>query len=236
MSTALTERVLELWERGTELDLNARANLALVLMHNTGERANGITLYERDRELVELRRALFGSSMDGVVQCPACSVDFEMHLDLSSLQDAVPAPDPVRVERDGYVAIVRPPRGEDLRALEGDVAAAAEQVFARCVIAATRGLEPIAPSELPPAVRAEASASLFAKGMESPSLDLVCGECAHAWRAPLDIARALLSELDGWVARLLDDVHRIAAVYHWSERDIIAMPVRRRLYYLEAIG
>jgi len=31
---------------------------------------------------------------------------------------------------------------------------------------------------------------------------------------------------------LLRDVHRIARAYHWSERDILTMPVGRRLAYL----
>ena len=31
---------------------------------------------------------------------------------------------------------------------------------------------------------------------------------------------------------LLRDVHRIARAYHWSERDILALTLQRRLAYL----
>jgi hypothetical protein len=31
---------------------------------------------------------------------------------------------------------------------------------------------------------------------------------------------------------LLREVHRLARAYHWSERDILSLPLKRRLAYL----
>jgi hypothetical protein len=36
----------------------------------------------------------------------------------------------------------------------------------------------------------------------------------------------------GRAARLLQDVHRLALAYHWSEPQIWNLPLRRRLAYL----
>ena len=235
MLTELTERVLEAWERGAGLDIDARTAIALDVIA-PGVAREEACLYERDRDLVALWRRLFGPSIDGVVRCPACAADFEMPLDLRLLDADVPPPEPVRVEAGECVAMVRPPQRADLHGLGNDLAGAGDRLFARCVVEASCAGEPIAAHQVPPAVRAAASAAIAQRGMEGPALDLVCGECAHAWRAPLDVARALIGELDGWVAGLLADVHRLAAIYHWPERDILALPARRRAYYLEAIG
>lgn len=36
--------------------------------------------------------------------------------------------------------------------------------------------------------------------------------------------------------RVLHDVHRLACVYHWGEREILEMPIERRLAYLRIIS
>jgi hypothetical protein len=236
MTVALTERVLDAWQRGAGLDIHDQAELLLDLTGSQAAGEEGGYLYVRDRNLLELRRSLFGSSIEGVTRCPACGVDFEMPLDLALLQGAAPSPGPVTIEMDGFLAVVRPPRCSDLRGLEPDIASAGEELFDRCVIDASKGSETITAAQLPPAVRAAAATEISARGMESPLLDLVCGECEHAWRAPVDIVRLVLADLNSWATRLLGDVHRIATAYHWHERDIMALPTRRRLFYLEAIG
>jgi len=42
-------------------------------------------------------------------------------------------------------------------------------------------------------------------------------------------------ELTGRARRLLQDVHRLALAYHWSEADIWRLPLHRRLAYLLAL-
>ena len=48
--------------------------------------------------------------------------------------------------------------------------------------------------------------------------------------APAPAPREDLSE---HLSTLIDDVHRLAAAYGWSERDILALGPQRRAAYLE---
>jgi hypothetical protein len=236
MSSVLVARVLDVWERGADLTIHERAALVLELDHGHRDPAT-LAVHERDAILIDLRRDLFGDRFDGVVACPACATAFDLPIDLAVLDPSIPSPAAIRVEADDCAGEVRAPLCADFLALDGVKAADyASALFARCVVNATRGGEAVAARDLTPAFRAAAASALAGAGVEAPATDLSCGECGHAWRAPIDIARTLLADLDDWARRLLDDVHRLASAYHWSERDILGLPPRRRLFYLEAIG
>jgi len=63
------------------------------------------------------------------------------------------------------------------------------------------------------------------------SLNLNCAACGHEWQSSFDPAAFLLSEVDGYAARLTGEVHRLARAYGWSEASILEMsPVRRQRY------
>ena len=67
-------------------------------------------------------------------------------------------------------------------------------------------------------------------------LAVSCASCAHAWRASFDIVAFFWSEIDAWAERVLRDVHRLAAAYGWSEREILGLSAWRRHRYLEMVG
>lgn len=56
-----------------------------------------------------------------------------------------------------------------------------------------------------------------------------CGEVTEARVDPLAFAFPREAELIG-------EIHQMAGAYHWSERDILALPTSRRRRYLELIG
>lgn len=59
-----------------------------------------------------------------------------------------------------------------------------------------------------------------------------CPECGHENRFPLDLERICLDLLAREQPCLLDDIHRLALAYHWSEAEILAIPPARRRHYL----
>lgn len=61
---------------------------------------------------------------------------------------------------------------------------------------------------------------------------MVCPSCGEATRALLDVTAMPLSSADV----LYQEVHRIASVYHWSERDILSLTRHRRQRYLALIA
>ncbi|TDH62139.1 hypothetical protein E2C06_13270 [Dankookia rubra] len=230
------DRLLRAWERGVGRPLADAARLALEALSPAGTPV-AAALHARDAALLRARMALRGPMLDAVVRCPHCTEVFDLTLDLGALAAPVAPAAPVTVRLGGWEARVRPPVEQDLEALEGlSPAAFAAALFRRCVEAATCDGLAVAVTELPAELRAAAAAALAAQGMEGPAADLTCGACAHAWRAPLDVARVVIGELEAWARRELAEVHRIAHAYHWREADILRLsPVRRR-FYLEAIG
>lgn len=63
-----------------------------------------------------------------------------------------------------------------------------------------------------------------------------CGECGQQNDHELDLFETALDMLRRTQRRLVLSVHRLASTYHWSEREIFAVPEWRRQQYLELIG
>jgi hypothetical protein len=229
--------VLQAWERGIDRPMAERAACALEILAEP-DRPPTTSLFARDAALLRLRIALRGPQADAVVHCPSCDAAFDLAVDLAAFQaPPVVSSDPVTVAAEGYTATVRPPGLDDLHGLERLAPAAfADALFRRCVTHATHRGEAVGPEALPAPVRRAAAEALSERGLECPHADLTCGACGAAWRAPLDIARMVLHDIEAWVGQRLEEVHRIASAYHWSERDILALSPARRRFYLEAIG
>ena len=66
-------------------------------------------------------------------------------------------------------------------------------------------------------------------------MQVVCPECGMSSTTAPALTAAALQRLVSAQEGLLDDVHRIALRYHWSEVDILDMPAWRRQGYLARI-
>jgi hypothetical protein len=62
-------------------------------------------------------------------------------------------------------------------------------------------------------------------------LQLACPECGEQHQVQLDWYRGIHKPVD----ELLDQVHCLAANYHWSEQEILALPKQRRAAYLRRL-
>lgn len=62
-----------------------------------------------------------------------------------------------------------------------------------------------------------------------------CPYCEEENRYSVDLEEILLTRLHKVQMHLLDDVHRLAEHYHWSEAQILAIPPWRRSRYLALI-
>jgi hypothetical protein len=66
-------------------------------------------------------------------------------------------------------------------------------------------------------------------------VDVVCSRCgAHKDVWP-DLAGAALERLSAAQRKAIEDVHRLASRYHWSEAQVLDLPAWRRESYLELI-
>jgi hypothetical protein len=66
------------------------------------------------------------------------------------------------------------------------------------------------------------------------ALDAACPSCGAANELQFDAAAFVWRELAARAPRILREVAELARTFHWSERDILAMPASRRAFYLAA--
>jgi hypothetical protein len=62
-----------------------------------------------------------------------------------------------------------------------------------------------------------------------------CPACGAAIRRDVDLEAIAHRHLAAAQQQLLDAIHRLASAYHWTEREVLALPRRRRAHYLARI-
>ncbi len=232
--------VLAMWEEGQGLPPAVRA-LVLASVGSpkrTWEELAGLAVGQRDGLLLELREALFGSSMTVYEECPRCRQRLEFTLDARLLRAAGPEPLPREntLLVQGVHLRYRLPSSADLADVSGlpSVAAARAELLRRCVLEARNGQGPVSAGNLPAEVVAALEDQMEANDpLAELRFDLSCPQCGHTWWALLDIGDYLWAEVAAQARRLLYEVHLLARRYGWREADILGMSGRRRQYYLE---
>src|SRR3954468_8198915 len=229
-------RLLEVWERGAGERTGRRALtlLGCALPGAAAEELDQIVAGHRDALLLDLRERLFGHAFVGVTACPACGEEIELAFDAAEVRRDVPAVATAALQVDGIAVEFRLPNATDLAAIESidDIAAARARLLARCIVKATRDGGAIQPADLSrEAIAATISRMSDLDPQADVALPVDCPSCAHGWNEPFDVVTFLWSELAVWARRLLEDVHRLAMAYGWSEREILRLsPARRNVY------
>jgi hypothetical protein len=234
-------QILDVWGAG-RTDPAARPLLMLAAASGSpAAELAGLPVGRCNELLLRDRQATFGDQLDGDVACPACDDRLEVALPLTEL--IAPRGEPGDTEdtvRVGEVQLrFRTPAHADLVAASttGDPDAAARVLLERCVLAASRGGEPVAVEELPAEV---VDALDTALALRDPHADLrlatTCATCGHAFEVAVDPSGLYWAELADHARRLLVDVHRLASAYGWSEREILGIDPARRAAYLELVG
>jgi|SRR5579863_5158500 hypothetical protein len=242
MRSPSAEEVLDTWERGVPGNPIERALVLLRLgpgaSHPDG--ASRLTIGRRDAELLALREWLFGAEMAAVVACPRCKVELDLELDAAEIRSAAiePPEGEMRLCAHGYEVTFRVPECADLEFLEDtDDEESWRQLLGRCVLSATRqDGEPLCgelPDEVVEAITAQMANS---DPLADIRLALNCPACEHRWLAVFDIVSFLWREITSFARRLLREVHDLASVYGWSEKEILSLSYERRQYYLGLIN
>lgn len=200
-----------------------------------------LTVGERDRRLLELRAALFGSQLACRSTCPDCGEAVEMAVETSQLcgpmQGAQKTTESV-VHATGCDVRFRVPTTGDLAAAvqTADVATMRGVLLERCVLSAARDGASLAVSDLPETtVMRVVEAMAEADPQADIQLALTCPHCGVEWGETFDIVIFLWSEVNDWAERTLHEIHTLASAYGWTEAQILALSPRRRARYLEMI-
>lgn len=210
----------------------------------TVEIARQLTVGDRERLLLALHRATFGGQLELVTNCPAigCGATMEVALAvdrlLTGLTDEVGEAErtpEVRIDGEAWTVRARLPNGADqeaaARLARTDPGGAGDLVLGRCLIDADG-----VPDDAFASLRKRVEQALGALDPATEiTLSLTCPRCGRVSAALLDAATLIAAELvrgDG----IFVEVDRLARAYHWSEADILALPVARRRRYLELIA
>ncbi|MGD9535606.1 MAG: hypothetical protein AB7P52_03690 [Alphaproteobacteria bacterium] len=204
---------------------------------------------DRNRLMLALHRALYGNNVALVASClgPNCgrTMDLDIAIDqLLTLPDAddEPSANTLRAEVAGRAIEVgfRLPNGEDQEAAAtlsaDDLETAADLMLRRTLVSLTaQDGKPVLIDDVLADLRQPLAAAFATRDPEAEIvLRLECPDCGHVTPADLDPYDLFRSRTQH-APDILFDIDRIARAYHWSEAEIMALPVARRRRYLAMI-
>lgn len=217
-----------------------------------GIEALDLTVGSCDLRLVELRRQVFGPTLEAISSCDLCGATVELSV---ALDDLWPEPPPplesvdgpghaarprvVDVEVAGQMLRCRLPSNRDLAELASTEASQRPAAFIElCVVGVDGDFR--GQTLPPPRMSDEAIESLaIALADQDPGaaalVEVRC-PCGATRQDDFDIRSFLWTELTLWSERTLSEVHLLASAYGWSESAILDLPPRRRRAYLDLCG
>ena len=162
---------------------------------------------------------------------PACGERIELPLDLTMFQQA-DLEETFVFDIDGRALQVRLPNGADqrrwLQHREEAVTALAKNLVIK-----VDGVRPGDDWHFRDEWIDDFSVALEAHdALMTLQLNSACPACGRELKIAVDLEAQLLTSLSQVQRQLLLDVHLLALAYHWSERDVLALPTRRRHFYL----
>jgi hypothetical protein len=179
--------------------------------------------------------ALTGSADSLPVQArctePACAEAFEMELPLAALVDQTQDPVPLTVVLpENRTVSLRRPTGEDLRNWHGARYASRQEAVA-AMIGALVIDGPVTPADEP----ALAEALSASDPLVAFTVSCTCPVCGVENDVLVDLESIAIARLDARQRALLQEVHRLASHYGWTESEALAIPPARRARYLALI-
>jgi hypothetical protein len=225
--------LFRVWESGYRLHPLDRAlvTLGAALPETPVQRLADWPLGRRNKALLELRCACFGSGIHGWAACPGCAEKLEFEIDARVLAGAAPqdADEPQETVVVNGRAF-RLPTSRDLAgaATVTDGRSPAVHIIDGCRIQAD---ENAVWSEDEIAEIEERMAS--ADPLAEIRLKLDCPACSLQWEESLDIGSFIWEEIEARARRLVLAVHTLASAYGWTEAEILSLSENRRALYLE---
>lgn len=235
-----TSVLLSLWERGADWHPLDQALLLLQTAdpHESFESLSAWTIGQRDRRLLELRRDIFGDSIDGYAECPSCrnGLEFKLSCDELLAGQGGEHHEPTRVVVNGLVWECRAPNSSDVAAVlrHPNMERTARELLLRCarlVDGATEAVAAWDQASYAPLVQQLATLDPLAEIL----IDLKCPACGHSWQCLFDIATFLWSEVRAHSRRVLQEIDVLARTYGWTECEILELSDHRRRLYVQMV-
>lgn len=216
---------------------------ALALVRLAGESGGGDAadwpIARRDQVLLMLARRLFGDAMPCLATCPDCGEAQEFDLSANAATEAITAPVEEVLAVGEWQARFAPLTSRDLAAMArlADGAAAVDALVGRAVSIMARDGPTTGLATLDDEARGEILARLETREAAGELLlTLDCPECGHGWSARFDVSGWLWERIEVATRAIIGEVAALARAFGWTESEILALPRRRRLAYLERVA
>jgi hypothetical protein len=240
MKALSAEEMLYVWEQGLNQPLLQRVLILLVTAFPEikPDSLVNLSVGQRDRYLLQLRESLFGQYLQNTAVCPQCDQRMEWESRIADFVDQTAenstTENKFELNADGFKLQFRLPNSLDIAAvinIENNEKAQLH-LLSRCLLKVEHEGESCDNSQLPDSIIQQVIDEIE---MLDPHADihinLNCAECSHSWDVLFDIDSFLWIEINDWAEKMLQTIHKIAAAYGWSEKDILRLsPVRRQLY------
>lgn len=241
LPTGFDEMALAKADRVATLDVASALLQRLGLRFDDGPDAvtdvSALTVGNKERLLFALCKHLYGATADLVASCPNCSKLCELTFCFDDVQATGPTAKGWFPLGDGWQAEVRPPTLGDIAAVRHVPEEAASRALIEiCIARLVDASGTIVPAQmLPPSLEAQVAERLETMDPASETRALVtCPACSMDFEAEIDALTLLTKKLSSSTA-LYGEVYRMARAYHWSEADILNLPVQRRRTYLAVV-
>jgi hypothetical protein len=223
-------------QRTTEL-LDRVAILGKAPPESNRDLVRHLTAGDRVALLLQLRRRIFGETLECIITCPDCGNEMSLGLAVRDLLQPrlTDARTECEVSVEGLALRIRPVTGEDLEALAlaTDKESLSEMLVRACILSSDHALPP----RLSEKAIAEVSSKLSELDPQADLvLDLTCPACRSNFKAPFFVEDFVLREFRSRKAQLEKEVHWIALNYHWNEDEILSLPMARRKRYVDLIN
>ncbi len=232
--------MLNVWEQGLSQPLLQRVLvlLAAAVPEMQPDTLAKLSIGQRDRYLLQLRERLFGSQLLNTVVCPSCSQRIEWENKIADflmpLDESVSLGNEFDLAEGNYSIRFRLPNSLDIVAIanDSDIESTQQHLLSRCLLNIEHSGTSCSIEQLPDSVIQVLSQRIESLDPHAEiRINLNCPECSHSWDVLFDITSFLWAEINDWAEKMLQTVHKLAAGYGWSERDILNLsPVRRQLY------
>jgi hypothetical protein len=213
------------------------AVLLACMPERTADEVWGWTLDGRMQALIAVVIDSDGAQLPAVVRCPApeCGEPIGLEIDLVQFFAAPALESSPSGRCDGAPAAVRAPTGSDQlawQAMPGQAPDLAARIAATLLCDERDRTVPLDAAALTRI--GDALAAL--DPLTALQIEVDCPACARVASIDFDLEGCLLARLRRARRVLLEEVHRLARTYHWSEDAILALPRGRRSAYLSRIA
>ncbi len=230
--------MLNVWEQGLNQPPLHRALILLVAAHPDMQ-ADAITelsIGQRDKRLLQLRKRLFGSKLVNTAICPKCTERMEWQNEVTDVivSSGEAILNEYDLDIDDYHIRFRLPNSIDVSFAMNlaDVEKAQDELLSRCILNVEHADHKSPINTLPKHIIEAIGTRIEVLDPQAEiNINLRCPECSHQWDVLFDISSFLWAELNDWAERTLQLIHKLARGYGWTEKQILNLsPIRRQLY------